>query len=126
VHQWVKNLPGPQTAIISLLGRKPPPKGTSEFSFYTFHGREDTPQERRGKRSLQEWLDHYHPERAITLIEHPTMDFRPIPDTALASIAADVDRLLAEGRTIVLVDSGGETRSGAVCRYLNLVEDPRT
>jgi hypothetical protein len=51
VHQWVKNLPGPQTTIISLLGRKPPPKSTTEFSFYTFHGRDDTPQERRGKRS---------------------------------------------------------------------------
>jgi hypothetical protein len=58
VHQWVNNLPGPPTAIISLLGRKPPPRGTSEFSFYTFHGRGDTVHERRGKPSWQEWLDH--------------------------------------------------------------------
>ena len=100
VHQWVKNLPGPQTTIISLLGRKPPPTGTSEFSFHTFYGRNDTAQDQRGKRSLQEWLDHYHAERGIAVIEHPTIDFQPIPETVLAAIAADVDRPLAEGRTI--------------------------
>src|SRR5438093_10874139 len=47
VHKWVKGLPGPHTAIISLLGRKP--NGTSEFSFYTFCGKDDTPSEVRGK-----------------------------------------------------------------------------
>jgi hypothetical protein len=126
VHQWVNNLPGPHTTIISLLGRKPPPTSTSEFCFYTFYGREDNLQERRGKRPFQDWLDYYHGERGITLIEHPTIDFQPIPETVLAAIAGEIERLLREGRTIVLVDSGGETRTGTVCRYLSLVEDPRS
>jgi hypothetical protein len=123
VHAWAKHLPGPHTSIISLLGRKPPPNSTSEFTFYTFYGRADTFEEQRGKRSWQEWLAQYHP--GVTLIEHPTTDFQPIPNTVLAAIADDVDRLLAEDRTIILVDSGGETRTGAVCRSLNLIEDPR-
>ena len=81
---------------------------------------------KRGKPSWQEWLDHYHPERGIDVIEHPTVDFQPIPETVLVALAADVDCLLAAGRTVILVDSGGETRTGRVCRYLNLVEDLRT
>lgn len=43
----------------------------------------------------------------------------------LAAIAAQVDQLLDEGRTVVLVDSGGETRTRTVCRYLDLIEDTR-
>ena len=50
VHKWVKHLPGPNTTILSLLGRKP-----GEFSFYTFHGILDTPAEVRGRPSWQAW-----------------------------------------------------------------------
>jgi hypothetical protein len=123
VHRWIKGLPGPHTIIISLLGHKP--DRTSEFSFYTFHGQADTPAEARGKPSFQEWLNHHHNDRGILVIEHPTTDFQPIPDTLLTALAQDVERLLAQGLTIVLIDSGGETRTGTVCRHLALVEDPR-
>jgi hypothetical protein len=122
VRQWVTGLPGPRTTIISLLGHKP--DRTSEFSFYSFHGKDDTARESRGKQPFQAWLEQHHP--GTTVIEHPTTDFRPIPDEILAAIAHDVERLLAEGGTIILIDSGGQTRTGTVCKHLGLVEDPRT
>jgi glutamate 5-kinase len=60
------------------------------------------------------------------VVEHPTTDFQPITAETLTSIARDVEQLLAAGRTIVLVDSGGQTRTGTVCKTLGLIEDPRT
>jgi hypothetical protein len=124
VHKWVNGLPGPRTAIISLLGCKP--DGKSEFSFYNFSGKDDTTSESRGKPPWQAWLDRHHPDRGVTVIEHPTTDFQPITDETLQRVAKDVQRLLGEGRTIVLIDSGGQTRTGTVCRHLGLVEDTRT
>ena len=59
VSKWVCNLPGPNAAIVSLLGRKPKNGNQSEFSFYTFCGGWDTASERRNKPPLQEWLSNY-------------------------------------------------------------------
>jgi hypothetical protein len=75
VRGWVLGLPGPNTAIISLLGRKP--DGTSEFSFYSFRGGFDLPSEQTSRLSFQQWLDRHFEENAIILHEHPTCDFRP-------------------------------------------------
>lgn len=55
VRRWVSGLPGPRTAIVSLLGKKP--DGTSEFSFYSFYGGFDLPSERPGCLSFENWLD---------------------------------------------------------------------
>lgn len=119
-HEWVLNLPGPNTVIVSLLGRKP--NGTSEFSFYRFYGGFDGVDEQRGRLSFQEWLDKHHPDLHIEVRHHPTEDYRPIPDAVLVAIAKETGELLAAGRTVVLVDSGGQTRTGAVCRFMNLSE----
>lgn len=123
VHQWVMNLPRPYTSIVSLLGRKL--DGTSEFSFYSFYGGWDDPAESQGRLSFRAWLDRWHGDRAIKIIEHPTRDFIEIPPDNLIAIAADIERLLSAGRTVVLVDSGGEFRSGQVCKYMGITEDPR-
>jgi hypothetical protein len=126
VHQWVNNLPGPDTSIVSLLGDKP--DGMSEFWFYSFYGGWDDPAEARGRLSFQAWLDKWHADRSIQVVEHPTHDYSPTKISAetLAAIETDVERLLAAGRTVILVDSGGETRAGQVCRHLKFVEDPRS
>jgi hypothetical protein len=55
--------------------------------------------------------------------DHPTQDFSKIPEETLTAIKADLDLLLAEGRTVVVVDSGGVTRNSAVCKFLGAVED---
>jgi hypothetical protein len=98
--------------VVSLLGHKP--DGTSEFSFYSFFGR---------GQSFQQWLDREYPEKTIKVVEHPTCDFRPVPKETLAAVASDILNLLSEGRTVVLVDSGGMQRTGQVCRHLGAIED---
>lgn len=122
VRRWVCGLPGGlDIVIISLLGRKP--DGQSEFSFYSFYGFWDSPEERHGRLSFQEWLDRRHKERPIQVIEHPTHDFRPVPPKTLAAVALVIFELLGVGRTVVLIDSGGETRTKSVCSYMGFVED---
>ena len=125
VDKWVNRLPGgAKTTIVSLLGRKP--NGLSEFWFYSFSSAIETPDE-RGKRPLfQEWLARRHGERGIEVVEHPTTDFKSIAPELLEAVSKQIDLLLSSGRTVVLVDSGGETRTSQVCKHAGLVEDPRS
>lgn len=119
VHRWILGLPGPQTAIISLLGCKP--DRTSEFSFYSFYGGYDVSGKHAGALSFREWLARWHP--SVSLCEHPTCDFQQIEPQTLDAIALDVKRLVVEGRTVTLVDSGGQTRTWRTCSYMCAVED---
>ena len=121
VHRWVLGLPGPNTAILSLLGRKP--DGLSEFSFYSFYGGFDLASERPNRLSFQQWLDRWHKERSILVREHPTCDFKPIPPETLDAVAHDMDELLSAGRTVIIVDSGGQTRTRVVCNHILAIED---
>ncbi len=125
MDKWVNRLPGgTKTTVVSLLGRKP--NGLSEFSFYSFSGAIETPDE-RGKRPLfQEWLARRHGRRGIEIVEHPTTDFKPLAPELLEAVSKQIDLLLGSGRTVVLVDSGGETRTSQVCKHAGLVEDPRS
>jgi hypothetical protein len=127
VDAWVRALPGDNsTVIVSLLGRKHGPKGDSEFSFYPFHGGWDRPAERHGRPSFQEWLEHRHTERSIQILEHPIYDFCRIPPKTLDAVASKISPLLSAGRTVVLMDSGGETRTRQVCKHMGFIEDTRT
>jgi hypothetical protein len=121
VHRWVRGLPGPQTAIVSLLGCKP--DGRSEFSFYSFFGGFDRRSENTGRFSFQEWITRWHQDLSIVVCEHPTCDFKPIPADTLNAVASDIGKFISAGRTVVLVDSGGQTRTGTVCKYIKALED---
>lgn len=124
VDRWVEGLPGgSKTVVVSLLGRKHGPDGTSEFSFYSFCGGCDSPSERGRRPSFQQWLDHRHKDKCIRVIEHPTYDFHPVPKETLFAVRSDISRLLKERRTVVLVDSGGETRTRKVCTFMGATED---
>ncbi len=118
VSAWVEGLPVPDTAIVSLLGRKQGSKGSSEFTYYSFSGGVDTSLERGTKPTFAEWLDTFHTERRILIREYPTYDYRPIQHERLAAIEAEVRHLTSIGRTVVIVDSGGESRTGKVCRHM--------
>lgn len=124
VHRWVRGLPGTtNTIVVSLLGRKHGPDGLSEFYFYSFCGGFDLPSERRGRLSFQEWLNRWHKDRCIQVLDHPTYDFNPIPEATLLAVTSDITNLLSAGRTVVLMDSGGDTRTKQVCKYLGFIED---
>lgn len=122
VRQWVLGLPGPaEVVVVSLLGRKP--DGSSEFSFYTFHGPLDTEEERRGRPSFEEFVrGAVACARTIKVVEHPTVDFGPVPEETVVAIGNTLTGELAAARTVILVDSGGEQRTCAVCNRLGFVE----
>ena len=111
-------LPKPNTAIISLLGRKEDSEGKSEFSYYSFCSDYDTVNERGDRLTFQEWLTQNHTHLGIIVREHPTFDGRPVEDDLLAGVRDDIFDLLSSGRTVVVVDSGGVQRTDRVARYL--------
>jgi hypothetical protein len=118
LHDWVQNLPEGKLVIVSLLGQKP--DGTSEYSFYPFRGGYDQCDDR--KPTFEAWLAKHYPGRGIVVREHPTVDFKQIPPETLQRAATDIGNVLNRGETVVLVDSGGQTRTGVVCQFLKLQE----
>ena len=121
VHRWILGLPGPNTVIVSLLGRKP--DGTSEYSFYSFCGGCDTEAEHGNRPTFQEWLETHHNSLGILIREHPTTDYGAVHLNTLDVVADDIRRLVSQGYTVTIVDSGGQTRTGQVCRHIGAKED---
>ncbi len=122
VSEWVCGLPRPNTAIVSLLGRKPKKGNQSEFSFYSFCSGWDTLSECRNKTTLQEWLRERHEELQLLVREYPTNDLCEIPTEQLGAIVDGVRELIFKSHTVVVVDSGGMGRTGQVCRFMNATE----
>ncbi len=119
VHNWVLGLQeycGPNLAIISLLGRKR--DGSSEFSFYSFYGGSDTTAERKGRPSLQEWLETHHKALGISVYEFPTTDRSSVPVELRDSVVAQVKELFLDSRHVVVVDSAGAERTGRIHDHL--------
>lgn len=107
VSSWVCGLPGPATAMASLLGRKQGKFGASEFSYYSFIGGFDKTSAQGRQPSFQEWLESHHAQRGIMVREHPTCDYRPITYDQLTAIEWDIRRLILAGRIVAVMDSGG-------------------
>lgn len=123
VHRWVLGLPGPNTAIVSLLGRKHTERGLSEFSYYSFCGGLDTSKERNGRSSFQEWLNEHYKGLNILICECPTLDYREtIPAGVMDKIRESIFQLISMERTVVVMDSGGVGRTGLVCENLEATE----
>lgn len=112
VLEWIHGLPdSTEIFIISLLGKKP--SGTNEFSFYSSFDSAE---------SFQEWLNVSVPNPKFRVISHSTTDLEDIDPAVLAAVAGDVTRLVSEGKTVVIMDSGGWTRTGAVAAHLRASE----
>ena len=119
VDRWVKGLPrSPQTVIVSLLGTKS--RGRSEFICYSFRSEFDTAV---GRPTFQAWLDGRHGSGQFRVIEHPTVDYKRIPADTLHGIEENILSQLKAGHTVVLIDSGGESRTGQVCRSMGFHEE---
>ena len=129
LHGWLIGLReycGSSLAIISLLGEKHRPGGLSEFSFYPFYGGFDTPSERSDVLTFQEWLSLHHDDLGILVREHPTYDLagrNTFPPGTLDNIKADIEHLISQRYTVVVMDSGGETRTRMVARHIGAKED---
>jgi len=121
VREWLRALPGPSTALVSLLGCKP--DGTSEYKFYSFCGGYEKPEDRPGRQSFREWLDQWSSNEPIPLREHPTRDFDRVPDDLRVATAESIAELLRSGHTVVLIDSGGEQRTRQICDHMKAIED---
>jgi len=119
VDTWVRGLPkGDPLVIVSLLGRKPPPESTSEFSFYSFRGGFDQPADRPGCPTFQAWLDRRFGDGRFLVLEYPTIDLKRLPSDVASRAADAVIQLLNQGRTVVVMDSGGVSRTGELCRFM--------
>ena len=124
VDAWVKGLPGAESiVIVSLLGWKA--NGQSEFSFYSFRGSgEET--ERPDRPTFQQWLDARYEKGRYRVIEFPTTDTKIVASEILNRVGTTILSLLHSGETVVLMDSGGFSRTGAVCRFMGFVRQERT
>ena len=122
VDSWVKGLPVSQkVTIVSLLGRKP--NGKSEFSFYSFRGGFDQLSDRPGCPTFQEWLNGTYGNGRYCVIEYPTVDVEPLAPETITEVSSIILSLLREGRTVVLMDSGGIGRTGKVCKCLGFMQE---
>jgi len=124
VRDWVASLPSAQDInIVSLLGVRK--NGESEFRYYTF--RSETEQSQRPKDpTFQDWLNVRFGAGTYTVVEYPTQDYMPIPIEMLEKIASTVREFLGRAETVVLVDSGGDTRVGRVCKHIGFRKSART
>jgi hypothetical protein len=116
---WLNGLPSTETVtvIVSLLGRKP--NEQSEFSYYSFRGAHE---DRHGTPTFQEWLD-IDSRTAVgkyIVVEHPTVDTQSIPVHLLDEVVGAVVANLRGTRTVVVVDPGGVSRTGAVIRHVGM------
>lgn len=123
VVAWVLGLPrSDHLHIVSLLGTKP--CGRSEYSYYSFRGGRESSALRPKSPTFQEWLDlRFGPDRFI-VIDFPTVDTKSIEPTMLSEICRRVNSLLDSSADVLLVDSGGEGRTGKVCAALGTVATP--
>lgn len=119
VRAWIGGLPNCRPLhIVSLLGRKPPPSGLSEYSYYSFRGGH----ENRKSPTFQDWLDVNFAASGFKVTEFPTIDLRRIDDRDMAEICDYIRSLLKSSVNVLIVDSGGFTRTRSVCAALGAEE----
>ncbi len=108
VTGWLNNMPASVKTIVSLLGTKP--NGRDEHSFYSFFGR-GIP--------FEMWLNSLT-ERKFEVISLPTVDFKRVSDDVVTLARAAITERFDS--TVLLLDSGGQQRTGFVCRQMGAAE----
>jgi len=118
VYAWARGLLplSSQLHIISLLGTKP--NGLSEYSYYSFRGSRGSLEIDFKKPTFQEWLnDRFGLERFV-VVDFPTIDTMPIEAAMITEICQCTTSLLMTSNDVLIVDSGGEGRTGKICSEL--------
>lgn len=112
IRSWINGLPAaPTLHLVSLLGWKK--DGYSEFSYYPFRSEKEA----NAKPTICQWMDA-HAGRSIVVHEFPTEDRLPIAAENLEAATQAVESLVAAGAVVVVMDSAGSQRTGAVCDAL--------
>jgi hypothetical protein len=120
VDAWVHGMPTCEKLfIVSLLGSKD--DGMSEFSFYSFRSDLESPDTDQ-RPTFQQWLDARHGSGRFQVLEFPTVDLKPLHPETLSKVISTIRDILLDGRTVVLMDSGGIGRTGRVCHSLGFVQ----
>ncbi len=115
VVDWVNGLPAVgDVAIVSILGCKK--DGISEFSYYSFRSCFDD--DRKDSPTFQEWLDEKFGVGRYHGFEYPTVDTVDSSMETLLQVAERVRASIEAHHTVVVVDSGGVSRTGAVGRSM--------
>jgi hypothetical protein len=123
VDVWLNGLPSStgEVIIVSLLGRKP--RGPSEFSYYSFRGGFDQPEDRPDCPTWQEWLNERYGCR-YRVCEFPTIDTEDIPESTKKVLFETIIKFMQAGKTVTVVDSGGVGRTGRVITGLKKMGIP--
>lgn len=115
VKNWVSGLPlGRPLHLIMLLGSKPAPKNISEYSYYSFRGVHETKLLTKKSIDFQEWLGSVANEPHVVVHSFPTIDLQPISPIVAAEVVSVTLGLLKKTVNVVMVDSGGVTRTGSI------------
>jgi hypothetical protein len=120
VDEWLRGIEkkvGPRFVVLSLLGTKQ--DGTSEYSFYSFRGGSELDS---GAPTMGEWIAKKHPELEVSVREYPTVDFEPIGEDVTSQVIAEIKAATGRGEAVILMDSGGEQRTGDICKRMSLAE----
>jgi hypothetical protein len=119
LKEWVEGLcVAERVHIVSLLGKKK--NGTSEFKYYPFRSCEEP----EGKPTFQSWLDALK-RGAFIVRESPTVDYQTIPADRVIAITSYVQKLLAGGRTVVVLDSAGAVRTKQIREAIGVTKQVR-
>jgi len=109
IDEWVYGLPNAEVLhIVSLLGEKK--DGYSEFNYYPFRSSKVPGEEP----TFEEWLNGRY-DRRFKVHEFPAVDARSMQPETFDSVVRQIRVLLDAGRTVVVVDSAGEVRTGNLC-----------
>jgi protein-tyrosine phosphatase len=90
----------------------------SEYSYYSFRGGHELAEVRPKSPTFQQWLDENFATSGFVVADFPTIDLQPIEDGELTNICDQIHMLLRKPVNVLIVDSGGFTRTGAVCAAL--------
>jgi hypothetical protein len=113
IDLWEKGLPKADVVhIVSLLGKKR--NGCSEFIYYPFQSSKES----GTKPTFQAWLNARYEQRYV-VYEFPTTDRMGLHPEVLAGTKRLLIKLLANGQTVIVVDSAGAERTARVCENIS-------
>ena len=109
VDQWTASCPNAASRVAARLEER----RIFGVLYYPFRSEKEA----NAKPTMWQWMDA-HAGRSIIVHEFPTEDRLPIAAEQLEAVTEAVKSLVAAGAVVVVMDSAGSQRTGAVCDAL--------